>query len=63
MYAKNKEESSFWPALKVTCGNVGIRLKPDDIPEDEENFEEALRAVNTALVETTISSDIAELLR
>jgi hypothetical protein len=41
----------------------GIRLKEDNNPEDEENFEEALKAANTALVQTTIPNEIKEIFR
>ena len=42
---------------------LGIRTREDDNGlEEEENFEEALKAVNTALEHTRISSDVTAIL-
>ena len=42
----------------------GIRRKEGDsgVPEDEENFEEALQAVNTSLNPTRVPSEVADIL-
>lgn len=34
----------------------GIRVNKDGVPEHEDNFEEAIRNVNSALVPTKVSS-------
>lgn len=36
----------------------GIRKNEDGVPEDEENFDEAIRNVNTALLPTTIPGEV-----
>lgn len=40
---------------------VGIRQTEDGVPEDEENFEEAIKAVNTALNELSVSPSLQEI--
>ena len=37
---------------------VGIRTNSEGVPEDEENFEEAIKAVNGALVESRVPSEV-----
>ena len=37
---------------------VGIRTNSEGVPEDEENFEEAIKAVNGALVESRVPSGV-----
>jgi len=41
---------------------TGILRNEDGIPEDEENFQEAIAAVNTALHETKVTSSLQVLL-
>jgi len=41
---------------------VGIRVAESGVPEDEENFDEALKAVNTALGEAEVTKSLEELL-
>lgn len=41
---------------------LAIRKNEDGVPEAEENFEEAIRAVNYALVPTAIPKDIQDIL-
>lgn len=48
--------------LKPFLWDLGIKLNEHGIPEDEENFEEALRAVNYAVLPTTISTNVKEIL-
>ena len=38
--------------------SVGIRTNSEGVPEDEENFEEAIKAVNGALVESRVPSEV-----
>ena len=42
--------------LLLSWCDVGILVNKDGIPEEEENFDEAIRAVNMALVPTTVRS-------
>ena len=37
---------------------TGVRTNSEGVPEDEENFEEAIKAVNGALVATTLPSEV-----
>ena len=37
---------------------VGIRTSSEGVPEDEENFEEAIKAVNGALVESRVPLEV-----
>ncbi|XP_058942089.2 NEDD8-activating enzyme E1 regulatory subunit-like [Pocillopora verrucosa] len=39
----------------------GILVNKDGIPEEEENFDEAIKAVNTALVPTRIPSEVSQI--
>ena len=41
---------------------VGMRHNEDGVPEDEENFDEAVKAVNTALTDHRIPSDLRQIL-
>ncbi|XP_073257022.1 NEDD8-activating enzyme E1 regulatory subunit-like [Porites lutea] len=51
-----KEKDSFKQMLRG-----GILVNKDGIPEEEENFDEAIRAVNMALVPTRIPSDVSKI--
>jgi len=51
-----KEKRAFKELLRS-----GILKNSEGVPEDEENFEEAMKAVNGALVATTIPSDVANI--
>ena len=47
--------SVFFILLLSWC-DVGILVNKDGIPEEEENFDEAIKAVNMALVPTRVRS-------
>jgi len=48
-----KEKAAFKELLRS-----GIRTNSEGVPEDEENFEEAIKAVNGALVESRVPSEV-----
>ncbi|XP_033104427.1 NEDD8-activating enzyme E1 regulatory subunit-like [Anneissia japonica] len=52
-----KEKKSFKELLRSS-----IRINEHGAPEDEENFDEAISAVNTALIPTKIPSDVQKIL-
>ncbi|XP_033897685.2 NEDD8-activating enzyme E1 regulatory subunit-like [Acipenser ruthenus] len=53
-----KEKEAFRELIRQ-----GIRKNENGVPEDEENFDEAIKNVNTALNPTKISSGVEELLQ
>ncbi|XP_041125206.1 NEDD8-activating enzyme E1 regulatory subunit [Polyodon spathula] len=53
-----KEKEAFRELIRQ-----GIRKNENGVPEDEENFDEAIKNVNTALNPTKISSGVQELLQ
>lgn len=48
--------SFFFIILFLSWCDAGILVNKDGIPEEEENFDEAIRAVNMALVPTRVRS-------
>ncbi|KAL1117290.1 hypothetical protein AAG570_004616 [Ranatra chinensis] len=56
--ANYKEKENFRMEIRK-C----IRLNEDGVPEAEENFEEAIRAVNFATLPTGISKDVQDILK
>ncbi|CAH1796256.1 unnamed protein product [Owenia fusiformis] len=51
-----KEKKEFKELIKT-----GIRSKDEDIPEDEENFDEAITHVNSVLVPTKVPDSVCEI--
>lgn len=47
--------SSFYVYYFLFCFFSGIRKNENGVPEDEENFEEAIKNVNTALNPTKVT--------
>lgn len=41
---------------------LGIRTNEDGVPEDEENFDEAIKAVNTALYDNSMPQNLSNIL-
>lgn len=48
--------------LDMFVSITGMRHNEDGVPEDEENFEEAAKSVNTALTDHRIPSNLREIL-
>lgn len=59
----NKNLTDIGCAYKISCVVIGIRKNDNGILYHEENFEEAIRSVNFAYNQTSLPTNIQNLLQ